>query len=85
MEKIQWAWPKATLLFLGLICKGLASGEPLPFWWGVPAKAIAGILWPAIDGAFFWLLTPPKQTTTEPEEDTDNAPVPKEVVPGNRD
>jgi hypothetical protein len=77
---IQWAWPKAVLLFLGLICKGLATSEPLPFWWGTATKAIAGILWPAIDGAFFWLLTPPKQSSEPEEEDTTH-----EALPGDRD
>lgn len=56
---IQWGRVKAVLLFLGLCAKGLAASDPLPFWFGVGAKAVAAIIWPAFDGAFMWLLTPP--------------------------
>jgi hypothetical protein len=59
--KVEWAGWKAGLLFVGLILKGLALQEPLPFEWGVQAKAVAGITWPAFDGSFLWLLKPPTQ------------------------
>lgn len=61
MITVQWAWVKAVLLFCGLLCKGLAISEPLPFGWGAAAQAVAGIIWPAFDGAFFWLLVPPTE------------------------
>lgn len=64
---IEWAWLKACLLFIGLIGKSLAFGEPLPFWWGHAAQAVAGIVWPAFDGAFLWLLrgpTDPRQKSS---------------------
>lgn len=81
MTRIQWAWQKAVLLFLGLLCKGLALAEPLPFSWGIAAKAIAGIVWMAFDGAFMWLLTPPAEPVKElQKEDTGET----EVL-GNRD
>ena len=60
-QPIQWAWQKAALLFLGLIAKGIADRDPLPFGWGVGLKAICGVLWFAFEGAFLWLLTPPSQ------------------------
>jgi hypothetical protein len=63
--RVQWAWIKALLLFLGLLCKGLAISDPLPFAWGVAAKAVAAIVWIAFDGAFMWLLTPPTEPTPE--------------------
>jgi hypothetical protein len=62
---------KAILLFLGLITKGLAISDPLPFSWGIPAKAVSGIIWPAFDGSLLWLLTPP---TLKKETPTDETP-----------
>lgn len=64
--RIEWGWIKAMLLFLGLLCKGLAISDPLPFSWGIAGKAVAGIIWPAFDGAFFWLLKPPTQRNDTP-------------------
>lgn len=59
--RIEWAKIKAVLLFFGLLVKGLAFAEPLPFEFGPAIKAGASILWVAIDGAFFWLLKPPSE------------------------
>lgn len=61
MNKPEWGNAKAALLFCGLIAKGLAMTEPLPFNGGIQIKAVAQILWVAFDGAFMWLLQPPKQ------------------------
>jgi len=66
MSKVEWAMPKAFLLFGGLIFKGLAfSEQPLPFSWGPGLKAISMIVWPAFDGSLFWLLKPPVQEKSE--------------------
>lgn len=56
---VQWGPAKAVLLFLGLICKGLAIAEPLPVPCGDLVKGVAGVVWVAFDGAFMWLLQPP--------------------------
>jgi hypothetical protein len=64
---IDWGRAKAALLFFGLICKGMALGEALPFSWGPAAKAVAAVIWPAFDGLFAWLLTPPKPKAPENE------------------
>lgn len=62
---VEWPLQKAGLLFVGLLLKGVATAEPLPFAWGATAKAVAGIVWPAFDGAFLWLLRPPTQQAEE--------------------
>lgn len=59
--KVEWGWVKAILVFGGLVCKGLALQEPLSFEWGVMVHEVAGVIWPAFDGAFMWLLRPPSQ------------------------
>lgn len=64
--KVEWAWLKAVLLFFGLILKGLAVSEPLPFDWGTAVKAVSSILWAAFDGAFLYLLKPPTEQNIEP-------------------
>lgn len=67
--KVEWGLLKGVLLFLGLLTKSLATLDPLPFPWGDQVKAISAVIWPAFDGAFMWLLKPPKQ-----KEETDVQP-----------
>jgi hypothetical protein len=57
--KPEWGWQKATLLFCGLVCKGIAfsTAPEIPSW----LKAWANVLWLAFDGSFVYLLQPPKQ------------------------
>jgi hypothetical protein len=57
--KIEWPLWKAFFLFFGLILKGIAVSDSFPY---PDIKLYAGILWIAFDGAFLWLLQPPKET-----------------------
>jgi hypothetical protein len=67
--KIDWGWPKAVLLFFGLIAKGLSVNEPLPIPAGELIKTVSNVLWIAFDGAFLWLLQPPKQKVDDNSEE----------------
>lgn len=69
--KVYWGKWKAVLLFLGLIAKGVALGDPLPFYWGKAAKAVSAVIWGAFDGAFLWLLTPPKPRQEQEREESE--------------
>jgi len=56
---------EVVLLFAGFLCKGLAFNPPLPFAWGVAAKAAGSILWVAFDGTFAYLMVPLNKTIKE--------------------
>lgn len=64
---VQWGRAKATLLFFGLVFKGL-SMKPLPIQNGELLQAIAQVVWPAFDGSFLWLLTPPTPKEDQNEQ-----------------
>jgi hypothetical protein len=67
--RVDWAWPKAVLLFVGLLLKGLAMGDPLAIEYGPLIKQISSVVWMAFDGAFLWLLAPPKSNRQARDEE----------------
>lgn len=60
-SEVQHGTRKQWLLFAGLIFKGLAISDPLPVSGGEFLKSVANIIWMAFDGAFLYLLQPPKE------------------------
>lgn len=66
--KVEWGGLKMTLLFLGLVLKGLAVSPPLDVPEGALVRDVAGIVWPAVDGSFFYLLKPPSKEKKEDEK-----------------
>jgi len=70
MKASHWQWLQALLMFLGLLCKGLAISDPLPIPGGAAVKGFAAVIWVAFDGSFFWLLKSPKEVQSNETETT---------------
>jgi hypothetical protein len=64
---IEWGWQKTALVFCAALAGAISTADPLPFSWGVGAKAIAGVLAAALAATFAYLLKPPTQQKPEPE------------------
>jgi hypothetical protein len=59
---VEWGDQKRWLLFWGLVAKGIAFSDELPFQpGGMILKWVANIVWMAFDGAFLYLLKPPAE------------------------